>query len=60
MTTTDHDGFTVSTNDKVWIPATVVSIDAQGVMNLSTSYGNHSIVVAGAASHKAGNFPDRP
>jgi hypothetical protein len=60
MTTLDHDGNTVSTNDKVWIPATVTSIDSNGVMTLSTSYGSHTVVVAGSASHKAGNFPDRP
>lgn len=60
MTTIDHDGNTVSTNDKVWIPATVVSIDSLGAMTLSTAYGSHTVVVAGAAAHKSQNFPDRP
>lgn len=57
---TDFDGNTLAVGDKVWIPGTVASIGAAGMIGVTTAYNAQALNVPANTSRKPRTFPDAP
>ncbi len=58
---TDHDGNTINVGDNVWLPASIVGINATtGVLTLTPSFGGSNVQVPADKVHRPRTFPDAP